>query len=59
MKYYNSEQMAKIGDLIATCRFGQCKILSFIDQNTAEVQNVYTTEIFQVYIDECDYLGDL
>lgn len=51
--------MAKIGDLIATCRFGQCKILSFIDQNTAEVQNVYTTEIFQVYIDECDYLGDL
>lgn len=56
MKYYKSEQVAKIGDLIATCRYGHCRIISFVDGGTAEAKNILTDEIFHVFVDECDYI---
>lgn len=55
-RYFNGEK-TRIGDTMATCRVGTCKLLRYLDDGwTGDVRNVLTGERFQVALGDCDLI---
>ena len=55
MKYFKSDIDAKIGDMVATGSFGQCRVIGFLD-GEMEVENIFTKERGFVFSDDCDLI---
>lgn len=54
---YFDGQRTKLGDLLATCRFGTCHLVAYLEKGwTGDVLNVLTRERFHVYLNECDLI---
>lgn len=53
--YFKTEQIAKVGDIIATCRHGNCKILE-VGNGELIVENIFTKEISAELTSDCDFL---
>jgi hypothetical protein len=57
MNFYHKTQIfAKIGDVVATCRFGQCKVIQI---NSGEIlcENIFTKEQSWQITNDCDLIN--
>jgi hypothetical protein len=55
-KYFKSQNKAKVGDVIATCRNGHCEVIKK-SEGMLIVKNLSTNETFSEYPSDCDFLG--
>ena len=53
--YYESTESAQPGDIIATCRFGQCEVIELAD-GLILVQNILTKELAHEFTCDCDLI---
>lgn len=55
--YYKTETPPKISDTVATCRFGQCKVID-IDTNNGYTlcRNIFTSEESWEITSDCDLI---
>lgn len=56
--YFRSSEVAQVGDIMQTGRYGPCRILAFQADGEAEIQNTHTKESgWVVLVSECDFIS--
>lgn len=55
--YFNSSEVAQVGDIIVSGSYGDCRILAFPANGEAEIQNIHTKESgWVVMVSDCDFI---
>lgn len=54
--YYKTETTARLGDIVATCRFGQCKVVQ-LSEGEILCENILTKETSWEITNDCDLIS--